>query len=392
MATSDVLAALDDETQLRIVANTLGGGELTGTQKQHIVDVNKRVLQDFNIQSAVRAYVADHPDFLVNKMFPPVDTKNFADGNISIGTQETYTKNLALVFNAVNGQQSDMCNIDDDQHDDFVKGNWLQDVPTVDNALKKRNSRGTSRRGWIDACRQLCRVFAITDSTNPCDWPSIAKQYDVLIKRIDFGRDEQESEVGTNDCARHSEKYKAMTQEEADGHVQSVRDYSAKLLEFVQPLLESLTGENETRIAKALSKMHVFQHAADDHNKKRLGTWAIDCILMLWQHGQCDDADLRPMRTGDPFKFKFATVNSATGHGSWIICGDNDEVFACMKNSSTKIGASARVPLHDRCPELAKFLKLWYQIMKVYQGTDEPCVACKITSFKAWTDSPTTFQ
>ena len=34
MATSDVLAALDDETQLRIVANTLGGGELTGTQKQ----------------------------------------------------------------------------------------------------------------------------------------------------------------------------------------------------------------------------------------------------------------------------------------------------------------------------------------------------------------------
>jgi hypothetical protein len=54
-----------------------------------------------------------------------------------------------------------------------------------------------------------------------------------------------------------------------------------------------------------------------------------------------------------------------------------------MKNSSTKIGASARVPLHDRCPELAKFLKLWYQIMKVYQGTDEPFLACRITTFKA---------
>ena len=127
----------------------------------------------------------------------------------------------------------------------------------MDSALNKRNSGGTSRRGWIDACRQLCRVFAITDSSNPCDWPAITKQYEKLIKYIDFGRDEQESEAGTNDCAQHSQKYKAMTQEEADGHVQSVRDYSAKLLEFLQPLLESLTGENEARIAKALSKMHV---------------------------------------------------------------------------------------------------------------------------------------
>ena len=311
--------------------------------------MNKRFLQEFDIQSAVKAYVTEHPDFLLNQKFPPIDTKNFADGNISIGTQATYAKHVALAFNTLNGKTSDMYNIDDDL---ICEGNWLHDVSTLDSALKKRNSRGTSRRGWIDACRQLCRVFAITDSSNPCDWPSLAKQYDVLIKRIDFGRDEQEIEVGTNDCARHSEKYKDMTQEEADGHVQSVRDYSAKLLEFVQSLLESLTGENEARIAKALSTMHVFQHAVDDHNKKRLGTWAIDCILMLWQHGQCDDADLRPMRTGDPFKFKFATVNSATGHGSWIICGDNDEVFASMKNSSTKIGASARVPLHCFCTKM----------------------------------------
>jgi len=206
MATSDVLATLDDEAQLRIVANTLGGGGLTGTQKQHIVDVNKRVLQEFDIQSAAKAYVTEHPDFLLNQKFPPIDTKNFADGDISIGTQATYAKHVALVFNTLNGKMGDMYNVDGDQHDDYMKGNWLQDVPTVDKALKKRNSRGASRRGWIDACRQLCRVFAITDSSNPCDWPSIAKQYDVLIKRIDFGRDEQEIEVGTNDCARHSEK------------------------------------------------------------------------------------------------------------------------------------------------------------------------------------------
>eukprot|EP01048_Picozoa_sp_COSAG05_P034045 COSAG05_NODE_14002_length_411_cov_1.108974_1_plen_136_part_11 len=103
---------------------------------------------------------------------------------------------------------------------------------------------------------------------------------------------------------------------------------------------------------------------------------------MLWKHGQCDDADLRPMRTGDCFQFRFASVNSATGFGSWILFGDDEQVIASMKNSSTKIGASARIPLHDRCPELAKFLKIWYTIMKIYQDTDTPWLACRISTFK----------
>jgi hypothetical protein len=60
-----MLATLDDQTQLRIVANTLGGGELTGTQKQHIVDVNKRVMQEFDIQSKCMQRVVQA--FTVNK-------------------------------------------------------------------------------------------------------------------------------------------------------------------------------------------------------------------------------------------------------------------------------------------------------------------------------------
>jgi hypothetical protein len=170
----------------------------------------------------VQKYVIDHPDYLFEGKFPPIDTKNFPDGLISEGTQATYAKNLTLVFNCVNSKATNMGSVCEEKHDDFRTANWLHDVQTVDSALKKRNSKGKSRRGWIDACRQLCRVFAITDSTNPCDWPAITKQYDILIKRIDFGRDEQEIEAGTNDCARHSEKYKDMTQVEADGHIQSV--------------------------------------------------------------------------------------------------------------------------------------------------------------------------
>ena len=148
-----------------------------------------------------------------------------------------------------------------------------------------------------------------------------------------------------------------MSKEEADQHIQSVRNYSAKLLAFVQPSLESLTGKTDKEIAKGLSNTYVFPDAANDYNKKLLGTWTLDCMLMLWKHGLCNDADLRPMRTGDCFKFQFATVNSATGFGSWIMFGDDDQVYASIKNSSTKISASARIPLHDRCSELAKLLK-----------------------------------
>ena len=63
--------------------------------------------------------------------------------------------------------------------------------------------------------------------------------------------------------------------------------------------------------------------------------------------------DLRPMRGGDCFKFRYASANSATGHGSWILFGDDDQVYAFLKNSSTKISGSAPIPLPDRCPELA---------------------------------------
>jgi hypothetical protein len=68
-------------------------------------------------------------------------------------------------------------------------------------------------------------------------------------------------------------------------------------------MLESLIGKTQKEITKALSTLQIFEGAADNHNKKMLGTWALDCMLMLWQHGLCDDLDLRPMRTGDCFKF-----------------------------------------------------------------------------------------
>eukprot|EP01048_Picozoa_sp_COSAG05_P011333 COSAG05_NODE_1063_length_5992_cov_6.381470_3_plen_157_part_00 len=117
--------------------------------------------------------LTEHPDFLLERKFPPIDTKKFQDGNISTGSQKSYAKSLMMVFNSVNSKENDMWNITDDMQEDFISGNWLHDVPTVDTALKKRNSRGTSRRLWYDACRQLCRVFEITDSENPCEWSKI---------------------------------------------------------------------------------------------------------------------------------------------------------------------------------------------------------------------------
>eukprot|EP01048_Picozoa_sp_COSAG05_P005785 COSAG05_NODE_353_length_10881_cov_72.725839_2_plen_470_part_00 len=378
-----ILSTVDDETKLRIVAGLLSDGTLTDQQKTYFLEITKGALEQFTIESNVKVYVRDHPDFLLERMFPPIDTKKFPDGNISIGAQQSYTKALAMVFNCLNSKENDMWVVSDGMHEDFLSGNWLHDVPTVDSALKKRNSRGKSRRCWYDACRQLCRVFEITDAENPCDWPAITKQYETLIKYIDYGKDDQETTAGTHDGKQSSEKYKDMSVEQAGEHIQSVRDYSSKLLAFVQPLLESLIGKTEKQLATGLSKTYIFADAIDGHNKKRLGTWALDCILMVWKHGQCDDADLRPMRCGDCFRFRYASVNSATGFGSWILFGDGDQVIASMKNSSTKIGASACIPLHDRCPELAKFLKIWYTIMKIYQDTDTPWLACRISTFKA---------
>eukprot|EP01048_Picozoa_sp_COSAG05_P024679 COSAG05_NODE_5918_length_1059_cov_3.848958_1_plen_298_part_10 len=298
MATADLLSSVDNETQIRILANTLHGGKLTDEQKQDFLDVSKNSLQCYTIQTNVKEYVRDHPDFLLEGEFPPIDTKKFQDGNISTGSQKSYAKSLMMVFNCVNGKASEMWVISDNLQEDFLSGNWLHDVPTVDSALKKRNSRGKSRRCWYDACRQLCRVFEITDSKNPCDWLAITKQYELLIKYIDFGKDEQEAEPGTHDCQPSSEKYRSMSEQECGEHVQSIREYSAKILKFVQPLLESLIGKTEKQLATGLSKMHIFDHAVDGQNKKKLGTWAQDCMLMLWKHGQCDDADLRPMRCG----------------------------------------------------------------------------------------------
>jgi len=379
---SVILSNVDDETQLRIVAGTLCGGELTDAEKQQLVDSTKQTLLKITIQSNVKQFVADHPDFLLERMFPPIDTKKFQDGNISAGSQQSYAKSLMMVFNCVNSKENDMWNVTGDMQGDFLSGNWLQDVHTVDTAVKKRNSKGKSRRAWYDACRQLCRVFEITDSGNPCEWSKIRAEYETLIKYIDFGKDDQEVEPGTHDGKQSSEKYKDMSVEQAGEHIQSVREYTAKLLAFVEPLLRELTGKTEKQLAKALSRFYIFEHAVDGERKKRLGTWAQDCMLMLWKHGQSDDADLRPMRGGDCFKFKFASVNSPTGHGSWILCSDDGEVFASLKNSSTKIGGSGRIPLHDRCTELAQFLMIWCTIMKTYQGTDAPWLACRISTFK----------
>ena len=100
---SEILSTLDDETQLRILTGTLNEGKLSDPQKQQVLDICKTTLQQFKIQTNVKLFVEQHPDYLLNQKFPPINTKNFADGNISIGTQEIYTKNLALVFNAVNG-------------------------------------------------------------------------------------------------------------------------------------------------------------------------------------------------------------------------------------------------------------------------------------------------
>ena len=61
-----------------------------------------------------------------------------------------------------------------------------------------------------------------------------------------------------------------MTQEEAGEHIQEIREYSGKLLAFVQPLLAPLTVENDSpwsltvdEIAKAMSLFIIMKCKAE---------------------------------------------------------------------------------------------------------------------------------
>ena len=58
----------------------------------------------------------------------------------------------------------------------------------------------------------------------------VFKEEPVDIKFIDFGRDIKEDTAGTHDCQPSSEKYKSMTEEEANAHIMAIREYSGRLL------------------------------------------------------------------------------------------------------------------------------------------------------------------
>ena len=73
-------------------------GVLTDAQKQQLVDSTKQTLLKFTIQSNVKKYVADHPDYLLERMFAPIDTKGFFDGKISIVTQQNIWPSVGLTF------------------------------------------------------------------------------------------------------------------------------------------------------------------------------------------------------------------------------------------------------------------------------------------------------
>ena len=120
---SEILSTLDNETQLRILTGTLNEGKLSDPQKQQVLDICKTTLQQFKIQTNVKLFVEQHPDYLFEGKFPPIDTKNFPDGLISEGTQATYAKNLTLVFNCVNSKATNMGSVCEEKHDDFRTAN-----------------------------------------------------------------------------------------------------------------------------------------------------------------------------------------------------------------------------------------------------------------------------
>jgi hypothetical protein len=149
---------------------------------------------------------------------------------------------------------------------------------------------------------------------------------------------------------------------------------------------------NPLTMAKQLQKTFTMDSALTGQQRKKLAIWFITSILALMKHGDVTDeltpdehvtGDLRPLRTGDPFKMQFASATSAVGQGSWILTNDESkQVFYSIIDSCTKNNHKTpplTVPVHERCPLLAGFLLQWRKLMCTYQNTEEPFLLCTMS-------------
>eukprot|EP01047_Picozoa_sp_COSAG01_P057224 COSAG01_NODE_6590_length_3589_cov_56.646421_3_plen_429_part_00 len=389
MATETLLSTLDNETQIRILGSTLKGPTnepLTQAQKVLFIDSATAALKRIQSEVNICAFVQDNPNFLLDLTFPPNPTKHHPDGVHTMASQETYATHIITAFNCYKQKASNIRTVDESDSDELVSYNWLQHCQEVLSALEKRDVQPTTRHTWLTACRDLCIVLEMCDSEQRQVWTRCKTSYDKMCKTIMYSRTDSPA------TAKPSAKRKQMTTGEADTHCKAVSNFAVTCINTLLPKLSDLLTMNPLTMAKQLQKTLTMDSAVTGQQRKKLGIWFITSILALMKHGDVTDeltpddhvtGDLRPLRTGDPFKMQFANDTSTVGKGSWILTNDESkQVFYSIIDSCTKNNHKTppiRVPVHERCPLLAGFLLQWRKLMSTYQNTQEPYLLCSMS-------------
>jgi hypothetical protein len=328
------------------------------------------------------------PNFLLDGSWPPLSSLHHPDGERTVSCQEKSCQFVYMAFNSFKKKTTNMYTIHEDDADEFVGYAWLQHCDEVHTALEQRDVQPTTRHGWLVSCRDLCHILEICGDDTEV-WSRCKKKYDLFCKRITYAPVDPVAAASRPSAAR-----KSMTTEEADAHCRAVSKFAVQCLDEL-PFYTKDLGVSD------LQSFMTMPHAQEGHQRKKLGVWFITAIIAIMKHGDLDDetrcdlfgdymngyvditGDLRPLRAGDPFKFRFANSRSPIGSGHWILTDDSTgEVWYSIIDTACKNKKKSpplRVPVHLRCPRFAKFLMEWRDRMREYQNTDEPWLLCNIS-------------
>eukprot|EP01047_Picozoa_sp_COSAG01_P011428 COSAG01_NODE_500_length_16223_cov_42.586988_2_plen_495_part_00 len=341
-------------------------------QKQLATEFKQSIKKVIAIQKAVE-FVQSNPDHVLEHKLPGLYLGK-CEGELSDSEQKNKCKRLIAVFNLLLKNDT-LTQVHSDHIDTFKTYGFLTDPTNVEQALYTAYSLPNTRRMYLDACRYMCHVLNYTDPK----WYKLANAYDRLMTKCTYMPVDR-SHRGERDGKRTRQQYEDLSVADANAHIADMQ-YSAKTLKkFINPKLQTMLeaakrqpSHTEKIYTKHLSTLHCLQG-----ENKRLGTWCQMYIVLASKHGTSDSDELRSLRTGDWQRLSMGSSLTDVTEDSYLIQNGKQMTLHVL---STKIRFRVTIPLHERCKNLANFLrKKWIPIMKLYQKTDTPYILCTILS------------
>eukprot|EP01047_Picozoa_sp_COSAG01_P029969 COSAG01_NODE_2072_length_8482_cov_27.042049_5_plen_493_part_00 len=374
-----ILASLSNTTSMAtVLADTVAQNHnLSDRFQKELAAKVERCIRERVAQQKAALYVQTHPDHVLEHQLPGLYLGK-CEGDLSTSEQKNKCKRLIGVFNLLLKNDT-LTQVHSDHIDTFKTYGFLTDPTAVDKVLYTAYSLPSTRRMYLDACRYMSHVLDCCQADADPKWFKLANAYERLMTKCTHTPIDR-AHRGERDGKRTRQEYEDLTQETADAHIADLQ-YSAKTLKkFINPLLQTMleAAKRQPSLAekiytKHLSTLHHFQA-----EKKRLGTWVQMYIILASKHGTAQTDELRSLRTGDWQKLSVGTPTTDVTEDSFLVQNGKEMTLHVL---STKIKFRVSIPLHERCPNLANFLrKKWLRIMQVYQKTDTPYILCSIVS------------